>query len=182
MSVRPSVCPSVVCVHKCGIVHHIYVSLQLVCFLCNYLSVAGKNFEWVRRYLFLTLFMWEANISSHPSEAVLGFRMVRLRVLMIFSYVFFTLSIIIITYTLSLNRWETLIVRSCPFIRQPWRILPPVQNQAETRWARGRSQKKMVSVDSLGQCTLYWTIGTTKAQWISIKTHLLSSWVTSQCK
>ena len=115
-------------------------------------------------------FSCEKQISSHPSEAVPGFSDVRLRVLLIFSYVFFTLSIIIITYdTLSLYRRESSIVRSCPLIRRPWRIPPPVRNQAKTRWVLGGSRKKMVSADSLGQCASYRTIRTKKARWNSLK-------------
>ena len=81
-------------------------------------------------------------LRTHPKPSP-AFRMVRLRVLLIFSYVFFTLSIIIITYdTLSLYRRESSIVRSCPLIRRPWRIPPPVRNQAKTRWVLGGSRKK----------------------------------------
>lgn len=66
-------------------------------------------------------------LRTHPKPSP-AFRMVRLRVLIIFSYVFFTLSIIIITYdTLSLYRRESSIVRSCPLIRQATMAHPPTR-------------------------------------------------------
>ena len=104
-------------------------------------------FGWVRRYLFLTLFMWETNLSSHPSEAVSAFRIVRLRVLIILSYVFFFLCIIIITYSsryiLALSRVrESSSFVPALFYQAPWRIPPPVRNQAKTRWVLGGTRKK----------------------------------------
>ena len=100
-------------------------------------------FGWVRRYFFLTLFMWETNIFAPIRSRSRLFGWYDYEYDNFFSYVFFTLSIIIITYdTLSLYRRESSIVRSCPLIRRPWRIPPPVRNQAKTRWVLGGSRKK----------------------------------------
>jgi hypothetical protein len=61
-------------------------------------------FGWVQRYICFSHFSCEKQIylCTHLKPS-LAFLMVQLRVTIFFSYVFFTLSIIIITYTLSLS-------------------------------------------------------------------------------
>ncbi len=90
--------------------------------------------------------------------------MVRLRVLIFFSYVFFTLSIII-TYTLSLQRERARLLVVPALLSGDHGASPPlpeIRLKQDEYW--GGVTEKMVSADRLGQCASYRTIETTTAR------------------
>ena len=117
-----------------------------------------------------TFYVRNKYLRTNPKLS-LAFWMVRLRVLIFFSDVFFTLIIIIITYTLS---------QQIHYERGQFFVVPALlscNHGASSPLSKIRLKKKstggimenMVSADSLGQCASYQTIGTIKAQCNSIK-------------
>ncbi len=121
-------------------------------------------------------------LRTHPKPSP-AFRMVRLRVILIVSYVFFTLSIFIILLTLSLYRRdrERSFVPSCPsFIRRPWRT-PPCPKSGNTRWVLGGSRQKGYRRVAGVSARRSDAAAIRKARGITSKTHLLSHGAPSRC-
>ena len=103
-------------------------------------------------------------LRTHPKPSP-AFRMVRLRVILIVSYVFFTPSIFIILLTLSLYRRD----RERSFV--PALLLsgdhgapPPLSEIRKHKMSVGGIAAKRISASSWGQCASYRTIGTKKAR------------------
>jgi hypothetical protein len=122
-------------------------------------------------------------LRTHPKPSP-AFRMVRLWVLIFFPMCFFSLSIIIII-TLSLNRWCERELASflpcCPFIMWPWRIPPPVRNQAKTRWLLGGSPEKWYRRVAWVSARRIEPSEQKKHDEIALKTHLLFPGASSRC-
>ncbi len=127
-----------------------------------------------------TFYVRNKYLRTYPKPSP-AFRMVRLWVLVFFSYVFFTLSSFIII-TLSLNRWESL-RRSFPALisGDHGASPPPVQNQAKTRWLLGGSEKKWYRRVAWVSARRIEPSEQKKHDEIALKTHLLSPGAPSRC-
>ncbi len=115
-------------------------------YIDSFLRIVLKNgflfyFGWVWRYLFFTFFMWETNIFAPIWSRPRLFGWCDYEHYYFF-LAFFTLKVfLLLRYSLS-QQMRELDRLFLPFYQAPWRIPPPVQNQAKTRWVLGGTRKK----------------------------------------